>query len=88
MRSSWEKTPVSQKNHGQVGDTPQHALFSFQSSCYVTILEKLPDTTDDNYTYETFMFFTDASMVSKMAMVIITGKSAWAEENIQVFQGE
>jgi len=46
MGNSWEKAPVSQKNRVQVGDTPKHAISSSKSSCYVTALAKLPDTTD------------------------------------------
>ena len=41
-----EKTPVSQKIHVQVGDTPKHAISYSRSTCYITILVKLPDTTD------------------------------------------
>jgi hypothetical protein len=49
MGYSWEKIPVSQKNHVQVGDTPQHAISSSKSSCYVTVLAKLPDTTGGTF---------------------------------------
>ena len=43
--NSWEKPPVSQINHIQVGDTPKHAISYSKSSCYITVLGKLPDTT-------------------------------------------
>lgn len=40
------KTPVSQKTHVEIGDTPKYAVSYFQSTCYLTTRAKLPDTTE------------------------------------------
>jgi hypothetical protein len=46
MGNSWEKIPVSQKIHVQVGDTSKHDISYAGSSGYITVLAKLPDTTE------------------------------------------
>lgn len=46
MGNLGEKTPVSQKIHVQVGDTHKHTISYARSTCYITVLAKLSDTTE------------------------------------------
>lgn len=49
MGNPGEKIPVSQRIHVQVGDTSRYAISYCRSNCYITVLAKLPDTTEPQY---------------------------------------
>jgi len=44
--NSGEKTPVSQKIHLQVGDTPKKTASHYRSIAYLIVCVELPDTTE------------------------------------------
>ena len=49
MGNPEEKTPVFQKIHVQVGDTPKHTISYSRSTRYIIVWAELPDTTDRHY---------------------------------------
>ena len=49
MRNRVGKLPVSQRIHIQIGDTPKHTISYSRPTCYITVLAKLPDTTEPKY---------------------------------------